>query len=443
MSAFTYNPRMSVLRDLVYLGAAAVSSPVWGYRLLSTGKWRTDWPARFGRCALKDDVAGQADRPTIMIHAVSVGEVNAIRHLVDELERSRLAHCGTLPRVIISVTTDTGTARARSLFQLDHDVVRFPFDFSPCVNRFLDAVRPDIVALTELEVWPNFVAACDKRGIPVCVINGRLTERSFKGYRKIAPLLRPTFSRLTRVAVQNEAIGRRFKALGVPDDRVDVLDTMKWDTARIADEVEGADELAHDMGIDRSRPVIVAGSTGPGEEKLLFKHCPDDVQLVIVPRKPERFEEVAALCPSFVRRSLHKTSPQAQSPTPDASRFFLLDTMGELRKAYALADVVIVGRSFLGLYGSDMMEPIALGRPTIIGPDHSDFAHIMDALIAENGIVVTKEPMKIAQELLTDSERAHELARRGREVIRKHQGSTKKHCDMLLNVLDEKLSRKN
>jgi 3-deoxy-D-manno-octulosonic-acid transferase len=164
--------------------------------------------------------------------------------------------------VVIATTTDTGTARARELFGGRYRLVRYPFDFSAAVDRLLDAVRPDAVALVELEVWPNFVASCDRRGIPVAVINGRLSARSFRRYRLARPFLSPTFARLAAVAAQDEAYAVRFRAMGVPAERVAVCGTMKWDTAQVVDdEGDASAKLALDLGIDRSRPLVVAGST--------------------------------------------------------------------------------------------------------------------------------------------------------------------------------------
>ncbi len=428
--------------DIAYATAAVVSAPFWGLRLLRTGKWRTDWPARFGRIAPLPAAPGGAGGPpkTLLIHAVSVGEVNAIRLLVRQLQEQ----AGAKLRLVISSTTDTGIARARSLFAPAHTVVRYPFDFSGSVRRVLDAVRPDAVALVELELWPNFTAACARRGIPVVVVNGRLSARSFRGYRRFRPFVRPMFARLRAAAVQSPDYARRFAAMGTPAEQVCVLDTMKWDTAEVADPklLPGAAELAAALGLDRGRPIVVAGSTGPGEEKWLldaFRAQPEltGVQLVLVPRKPERFEEVAALVPGIIRRTQHpdgSATPVSTTASP-GPRVFLLDTMGELRKAYALADVCLVGRSFLGLYGSDMMEPIALGKPTIIGPFHSDFADIMTALEDGAGIIVTGQPAPAVADLLADPSRAAELAENGRRVILSHQGATARHASLLLQVL--------
>ncbi len=432
--------------DIAYAVGALVSSPVWGYSMLRTGKWRTDWRGRFGvgvgeamGCRgenrggrAKPQAAGTGEREaasgeggkTLLIHAVSVGEVSLVRNLVEYFEEYEPG-----VRVVICTTTNTGFTRATALYGERHWVVRFPFDFSGAVGRFLDAVRPDVVALTELEVWPNFMEACGKRGIRVAVINGRLSERSFKGYRRFRPWLRGMFSSLSAVGAQTEDYAGRFIEMGVPRERVNVLDTMKWDAAKIVDHVDGADELAQEMGIDRGRPLIVAGSTGVGEEKMLMERCPGDVQLMVVPRKPERFEAVAGLSSEMVRR----TRP---GEAASGGRLFLLDTMGELAKAYALADVVVVGRSFNGWGGSDPIEPVALGKPTVIGRDYHNFAEAVEALEGGGGLVVTDRPGEVVAGLLDDPGRCEELAKRGREVILSRQGATRRHAEVLMGLLE-------
>ena len=222
------------------------------------------------------------------------------------------------------------------------------------------------------------------------VINGRLSDSSFGTYRWARRWVRPMFEGLTAVAAQTEEYAERFRELGTPPDRVTVTDTMKWDTVRLVDQVEGAADLRAAMGIDPSRPLVVAGSTGPGEEELLIQSRPPGVQLMLVPRKPERFDEVARSAPGIVRRSERPDGGpalgagggpigggSAEEGPPD---LFLLDTMGELTKAYSLADVAIVGRSFSPLGGSDPIDPIALGKPTLIGPRHENFREVVAAL---------------------------------------------------------------
>ena len=413
-----------LLHDAAYLLAAIVTSPLWLIRMGRSGKLKTDWPARFGRVP---PASRPTRRPRILLHAVSVGEVNAVRLLVEALAADR-----SNPEVIVATTTDTGFARASSLFGGKHRVVRYPFDASFAVRRFLDSIRPDLVALVELEVWPNFMRACERRGIPVVVVNGRLSARSFGRYRLVRSLLGSSFRRLASVSAQTEAYASRFRAMGAPD--VVVGGTMKWDTAEIADQVPGAEDLAAALGVDRTRPLVVAGSTAPGEESLIAAGLPDGVQFLVAPRKPEWFDGAARSLPGCVRRSAATDGPSHRSP---AGRF-LLDTIGELRKAYSLADLVVVGRSFGTLHGSDMMEPIALGRATIVGPRTGDFQETMDALLAGGGIVqVTAEELAPTMATLLQSPAARAaLAEKGRAGIRDKQGATRRNAELLLSMLD-------
>ncbi|MBK7404444.1 MAG: hypothetical protein IPJ41_07345 [Phycisphaerales bacterium] len=385
-------------------------------------KARSGWAERFARVvpALPPKQPG---RPRVLVHAVSVGEVNALRELVPMLAPEA--------EVVVSASTDTGLARGREVFAGVCPVVRYPLDGSGAVRRFLDAVEPDVVGLVELELWPNFISACQERRIPVAVINGRLSERSFRGYRRISRWISPSFAGLSLAAVQNEAYAGRFAAMGVPAERVVLTGSMKFDAARIADHVEGAAELAAELGIDRARPLIVAGSTGPGEEALLRRACDaafgaGAVQLLCAPRKPERFDEAAGALPGCIRRT-------ARAPGSGAN-LFLLDTIGELRRAYALADVVVVGRSFFDLHGSDPIEPVALGKAAVIGPAVSDFAEIVASLERAGGLCrAGKDDLgPVLRDLMNDPARRADLASRGRDCIRQLQGASARHAEFLL-----------
>jgi 3-deoxy-D-manno-octulosonic-acid transferase len=416
---------MAWLLDLVYLVAAVVSSPVWLTRMIRTGKIRTDWAGRFGRAERLPPPRG----PRILVHAVSVGEVNAARTLLDRLAGPPLA-----AEIVVSATTNTGVARAESLYGGRYRVARYPLDFSFAVRRFLRAARPDLVVLLELEIWPNFILAAAARGIPVCVVNGRLTERSAAGYRRLGGLVRPYFGKLAFAAVQNEAYGRRFRSLGVRADLVHVTGTMKWDTAEPADVAEGAEALAEAMGIDRTRPLVVAGSTAPGEHELLVEAVADGVQLLCAPRKPEWFDQAAAAMPGCARRS--------KGDRGSATGRFLLDTIGELRSAYALADVVVIGRSFGDLHGSDMMEPVALGAATIVGPAVADFQDTVDALLAGDGLVQTDRDhlAAVIGQLLDDPQRRRGLAENARRVICAQQGATRRNADLIAALIEKTLT---
>lgn len=407
---------MPNLVDLAYAVAATAASPVLLPRMARAGLLRTDWSARFGR---GDDLP-PARGPRILLHAVSVGEVNATDLLVDTLMDGPHA-----VEPVVAAMTDTGIARAEALFRGRCPVVRFPFDSTAAVRRLLDRVRPDAVGLVELEVWPNFLKACRRRGIPVAVVNGRLSERSFGRYRRVPAVARWLFSPLRMVACQDETYASRFRAVGVSPDRIEVTGSMKWDTARIADAVPGADELAESLGIDRTRPLVVAGSTAPGEHTLLREAMPDGVQLLCAPRKPEWFDEAARDLPGCVRRSRGDRGSETGR--------YLLDTIGELRAAYGLADVVVIGRTFVDLGGSDMIEPVALGKPTIVGPDCRHFAVIADDLGEAGGIRRVDHAGLGAAigTLLADDAARTSMIERGRARIRERQGATARHAALL------------
>lgn len=407
--------------DLLYITGGAIASP-WLLR-----KQREGWRERFGHVP----ALAPKQRPRLMIHAVSVGEVNAIRHLLPLLVAPENGI-----EVVVTVGTDTGLARAKELFSRQAIVLRYPIDLSTSVRRFLDAVRPDAVGLVELELWPNFIKECSRRSIPVAVINGRLSARSFKGYRKLRPVLRPTFGRLAKVAAQDEDYADRFLAMGVPPDRLRITGTMKWDAAAVPESIDAsvpdADKLATELGIDRTRPLIVAGSTGPEEEALLLKACPPGAQLLCAPRKPERFDEAAKALPGCVRRSDTKNAP-----APPGRDRFLLDTIGELRLAYALADVVVIGRSFFNLFGSDPLEPAALGKPLVIGPRYGDFQNVVQ-LLNEAGairIVQGEELTGALKDLLADPAARAQMSRSARSAVLANKGASARNAELLRSLL--------
>lgn len=417
-------PALNLL-DLFYVPLVILTSPVWAR------KTRGDWGARFGH----GEPLGAKSRPRVLVHAVSVGEVQALRALVPMLaERAE---------VLVSVGTDTGIARARELFAQQAEVVRYPLDFTSSVGRFLDRVQPDAVALTELELWPNFMRACARRGIPVGVINGRLSERSFRGYRRwkglCFGLLGGMFSQLEFAAVQDEPYAERFAHMGTPGDRIRVTGSMKFDAPGLdrADEHRArGEELARAMGIDRARPLVVAGSTAEDEESLLHEalaRVAPGAQLLCAPRHPQRFDEAARALPGCVRRSETKHGTREVG---GASRF-LLDTIGELGDAYAVADVVVLGRSFGSLHGSDPLEPAALGKPIVMGPRAGDFKTPVELLERVGGIVRTDRAGvgRVIGELLGAAERRARLGDAARACVEQNRGASERHAAMILDML--------
>ncbi len=416
-----------VLLDLVYAVVGVVTAPLW------MRKARGDWRQRFGHPAqgeTSEPAAAESGR-RLLIHAVSVGEVN----LTVPLVRALLADHGRW-NITVSVGTDTGIARARALFGLVQGVrvERYPLDASWSVRRFLDRVRPDAVVLVELELWPNFLDACRQRGIPVGVVNGRLSERSFRGYRVLRRVLKRYFRGLAFAAVQDEAYAERFGAMGVPEERLHVAGSMKWDSADLGVPEEAAADLARAMGIDRGRPLVVGGSTALGEHELLVRALDGTgAQLLCAPRRPEWFDEAAGvLGEGTVRRS------QPGSGDPSRGRF-VLDTIGELRAAYALADIVVVGRSFGDLAGSDPMEPAALGKPVLIGPANGDFLEATRVLREAGGLRVVErdELAGVIGELLSDEAARMRMGEAAAACVRSKAGATQRHVDLIERYLGE------
>ena len=413
-----------------------------------TGAWRTGVRDRSGRVAAP---RRRAPGPRVLVHGVSVGETNALEPFVEALAASPAT-----PDTVVSTSTTTGFERAARIHAGRREVVRFPLDFTWMVARFLDSIRPELVVLAELELWPSFLAACARRGIPVCVVNGRLSERSYRGYRRWGLLARRMFRRLAWVSAQTELYRDRFVALGVPADRVVVGGSLKWDAALKEPDPREAEALAAALGIDGDRPLIVAGSTGPGEEEVLVRGLPEGCQLLLAPRRPERWDEVAGLVPGMPRRSGNGGMGgdgrnmcgdgqsmrgggmdmrgggrgyghgEGRSRRSGPASVFLLDTIGELPAAYLLADAVFVGRSLVPMGGSNPLEAVALGKPAVIGPHHENFAGVVAELVAAGGLVVSEDPVAVIAGWLDDPVAAGRVGARGRRALERNRGSAER-----------------
>lgn len=422
------------------LGAAA---PAWLLHPRARRKVTRALSERMGKGLYRDGAA-----PAVMIHAVSLGEIDATRALV-----AKLADARPDLQFVISTTTDTGTARARELYGADPKVtlIRYPLDFSVAISRVLDGLRPSVVVLMELEVWPNFIRHCRRRGVPVLVVNGRITDSSYRNYRRGRPLVAPMFRGLSAVCAQDETYAKWFVELGAPPESTRVTGTMKFDTAPPPGEVAGARELAAAVGLRPGEEKIwVCGSTGPDEEEIILPEYLSlrsrfpDLRLVLVPRHPERFDEVAGLIERdaalpLVRRSQTRTNTAADAPR-DA--VVLGDTTGELAKFYSLADVVFVGRTLVDLgprqRGSNMIEPAALGKPTIVGDFTHNFADAMRHFRAANAVKVVYDGDSLGSAVaavLSQPDAAAAIGRRAREVVLREQGATARNVEVILKYL--------
>ena len=441
--------------DIAYGLGLTVSAPFWLLKGTARRKVFRALRERMGRVPVRD-----RGHPAVMIHAVSLGEINATRGLAERLRVLRPD-----VQLIISTTTETGYARACEIYGEGSGfrvlgsgappiVIRYPLDFSPTVRRVLENLRPDAVVLMELELWPNFLRQCEKWGIEVVVVNGRMTEPSFRKYRLVRPVVRGMMRRLSAICVQDQVNADRFIKLGASPDRVENTGTMKFDTATVAERVPGDAELAAAVGLKPGVELIwVCGSTGPGEEEIIlneykallkrFAH----LRLVLVPRHPERFDDVAGLIAKsgfpLVRRSLTKEKPASDDYRAGVLCPVVLgDTMGELRKFYSLADVVFVGRTLVDLgprqHGSDMIEPAALAKPVIVGPFTGNFADVMTKFRAVDAIMEVHTGDQLHEAvaaLLATPEQERAMGRAAQQVVEQGKGATELHVRVIVDKL--------
>ncbi|TVR13065.1 MAG: hypothetical protein EA401_07620 [Planctomycetota bacterium] len=378
-----------------------------------------------------------ADLPSgrVVVHGVSLGEVGLMGLVVPELER--VWRCSTL----LTSTTDTGWQALQRHWQ-HHPRAWWPFDLPWAVERFLAVTRPRAVVLLELELWPRMLMACHRRGIPVYVVNARVSERSYRGYRRarglIAPLLRP----VPLALAQNARWGAHLRALGC--QQVQVSGSLKADLVRLAapDVVE---DVRQRLNLDSQRPILLVASTSDDEERPCIKAwreaCPD-WQLVLCPRHPERGAQVAqALAHSGARLPVWRWSNAAAEPSADAVR--IVDAIGHLSALYALADIAIVGGSLgSGRHGQNMLEAAAHGCATVVGMDTSNFPDAMTLLREANGVVETsvEDLAACLRRLTTDSSERERLAAAGRAGWRAACGSTQR-CQRLLARVPPRIPR--
>jgi 3-deoxy-D-manno-octulosonic-acid transferase len=353
------------------------------------------------------------------VHAVSVGEARAAAPLVQALR-------GVLPdhRVVMTCTTAAGRETLKQVYGESVSAVFLPYDYPESVQGFLERFRPRLGVLMETELWPNLLAQCARHAVPVVLANARLSEKSARGYRRWRALTGPAIRSLAAVCAQSEADAERLRALGAQG--VEVTGNLKFDVTLDAAQLAAGRDWRTRVG----RKVLLLASTRDGEEKLLLDAMPDASHLtVLVPRHPQRFDEVALLAQA--RRTL-KRIPAADEKT------YLGDTMGEMAFYYAACDVAVIGGSFQPLGGQNLIEALAAGVPVVVGPSMYNFAEATRlALDAGAAIQVDGAPaaMRAAAALLLDEERRERMARAGQALCAAHRGAAERHLAVIRRVL--------
>lgn len=430
---------MSILFNILYLLLLTIVSPFVLWRCWRHGRYRRGWYNRFfGPNRSSAPPCTAASPRTVWLHAVSVGEVQVLRPIVESLEVERPEL-----KLAISVSTDSGMDLAQKLFS-KHQVFFAPIDFSWAVRRSLNVLKPALIVLAELEVWPNWLLQAEKVGCPVAVVNGRLSESSFKGYSRLRFVARKCFESIDWVGAQSETIAERFQALGVQPTRITITGNVKFDGAsgnRSDPEVLSRRNL---LCLNSNDTVFLAGSTQSPEESLVLNTFVElgvrnpDLKLIIVPRHVERFEEVAKMIHetgmTWARRSLCPTA------VPPNWRIFLGDTVGELRWWWGLADIGFVGGSFGDRGGQNMIEPCAYGVATCFGPNTRNFADIVQLLTEEKACEQLLKPEELkpwVESMLIDACKREAMSKQAIQACNRHRGATARSLENLEELLSQ------
>ncbi len=424
---------MSLLLDIFYACLLAVCSPWLAWQSFRTGKYREGFAEKFlGRVPRRESA-----RPCIWLHAVSVGEVNLLAPLVRKLSEQR-PDCD----IAITTTTQTGFALAKKKYTAA-TVSYCPLDFSWAVRAALARIRPSLLVLAELELWPNMIRLAHAAGVPVAIVNGRLSERSFRGYQRLRWLVSPLLKRITVIAAQNDRYACRFIALGARPGTVHVTGSIKYDGAQTDRDNSATAKLRSAAGLATSDIVFLAGSTQEPEESLAietFRELGPEyprLRLVLVPRHPERFAAVAKLLDASGLGWRHRSQLSA-SPAADDSRILLVDTVGELGAWWGTAHIGFVGGSLSTRGGQNMIEPCALGVATCFGPNTQNFRDIVAALLdAQAAEVVADGPALTAfvRRMLGDPIAPAALGARATSFVATQLGATARTLSYLMPLL--------
>lgn len=428
---------MSRVFDILYACALVMASPWLLWRAIFRSRNRRGWGQKlFGLVPPR-----RSQNPCVWLHAVSVGEVNLIQPVIDGLRKRR-------PNLefVISTTTEAGFDLAQQKYH-DHSVLFCPFDFSWAIKRVIGRLRPDLIVLAELEVWPNLIATAQANEIPVAVVNGRLSESSFRGYRRFGWLLGSTFRKLTSVSASTQAYADRFAKLGTPKSRIQVTGSTKFDGVPMDRKNEKTRELVKLARLEPDDFVMVAGSTQPGESLLVAKIYQklvsefSNLRLILVPRHPETCSSVQKVLQSSGLSV--KLRSKMDSEQPSGVDVILVDVIGELSAWWGCANVAFVGGSMGGTVGANrggqnMIEPAAYGVPVSFGPDTRNFREIVTQLLDADAATAVDDEQSLAEffrRVITEPAWAVQMGMRARKLVVQHAGASDRTVDGLVELL--------
>ena len=423
-----------------------VTAPFYLLKMWRRGNWQAGFGERFANYDSKFKQA-ITNRDIIWLHAVSVGEVNLCTQLIKALE-PRAPNL----KIVVSTTTSTGMAELQKKLPSHISKIYYPLDARRFVRRAFRLISPDAIVLVEAEIWPNFLWRARDLGKPVFLVNARLSDKSQRGYKRAAFLFRPLFQSFRGVGCQNENDARRLEEVGFRQESIHVLGNMKFDAAKLNERrLLDVPALLAQLGVPPDAPLLVAGSTHDGEEKILgevflrLRRRIPGLFLIVVPRHHERGREAGrdlqAAGVRFVFRN--EVTPKFQRPAGEVEAL-LVNTTGELRYFYEQASAVFVGKSLTAEGGQNPIEPGVLAKPMVFGPNMQNFAPISKLLVERGGALQVRDAAELEralEQILTDPKRAEELGRNALAVVRENLGAIDRTVDMILDGLPKRKAR--
>ncbi|HEX3624641.1 MAG TPA: 3-deoxy-D-manno-octulosonic acid transferase [Verrucomicrobiae bacterium] len=434
---------MRVLYNILFTIFFVLSSPYYFYRMARRGNWGPGFWERFGSydANLKQALT---NRHILWVHAVSVGEVNLLVHFILNLEK-RAPNL----KFVVSTTTTTGMGILRQRLPVHISKIYYPIDRAKIVTRALSTVHPDAIVIFETEIWPNFIWQAQKRGIPLFLANARLSDRSFRGYKRFGFLFRPLFAAFDGIAAQDAVAAERFRAVGAPTGRVRVSGNLKYDVAAATEPHGNMDVsgLLKQIGVNGNgdTPILIGGSTHDGEELILadiarrLRAQMPKLFLILVPRHFERSKDVARQLRERGVKLFFRTAIRPDTRlAPGEVDCLLVDSTGELRMFYEHATVVFVGKSLTAEGGQNPIEPGASGKAIVFGPNMQNFSDIARKFVEKSGAVQVRDAAgleKVLGELLEDQYQRAELGRNALHVIGENVGAMDVTVGMVLDKL--------
>jgi 3-deoxy-D-manno-octulosonic-acid transferase len=431
---------MRTLYNILFAIFFALSAPYYFWRMRRRGNWLAGFLERFGHYDRKLKQA-LTNRQVLWLHAVSVGEVNLCTQLIRALE-PRLPNI----KIVVSTTTTTGMAELNRRMPAHVSKIYYPVDLRKSVARALAVIHPKAVVLVEAEIWPNFIWRAKQLGIPLFLVNARMSERSFPRYKKFQFLFRPLFASFAGVGAQNETDAARLREIGCRPEAIRIVGNLKFDAAKLDERHPlDVDTILKQLGVPENAQILVAGSTHDGEEKILadvarrLRARFPKLFLVLVPRHFERCKEVGQQLREhgvkFVYRNEISAGTQLRTGEVEC---LLVNTTGELKFFYECATVVFVGKSLTAIGGQNPIEPGALGKPMVFGPNMQNFGDVTRNFLGQGGALQVRdseELEKILGELLADEKWRAEMGQNALKVVRENLGAVERTVEMILENL--------